>query len=161
MADKVSQQLWGQLQAGTSPSRFEEREPEADATTHALWEQAGYPGGPAELRKRQAAVRQEHREAEAEHEARIKERARKLRRDGVHLPEDTARLQLSAEDRERREKAKRRADYEAMVKSNRAEYTANSTEGLRERDQKSRQQRREENDKRLVASLLAQLRASE
>ncbi|WP_040907063.1 hypothetical protein [Streptomyces griseoflavus] len=161
MADKVGEQLMARLHAGTSPSRFEEREPEADETTHALWEQAGYPGGPAAIRKNQAAIRQEQQKAEREFDARVQERAKKLREEGVVLPEVAARNQLQAEQAEAREKAERRKAYEQMRANNLSEYAARSTEALRKADEQARAERKkraEERAARRIASILAELR---
>ncbi|MEQ8143555.1 hypothetical protein [Streptomyces sp. OP7] len=142
MADTTGEKLMARLHAGTDPKRFEEREPEADATTHALWEQAGYPGGPAAIRKNQADIRQEQQKAEREFDARVKERAKKLRTEGVAHPETTARNQLQAEQAKARQEAERRAAYDAMVKRTHEENEARSTKVLRERDAQARAERK-------------------
>ncbi|MEV5015387.1 hypothetical protein ACIGW1_18450 [Streptomyces sp. NPDC053780] len=163
MADTVGEKLMAQLHAGTDPSRFEEREEEVDATTMALWEQAGHPGGPPAIRKHEAAVRQEQQKAEQAFDARVQERAKKLRSEGVAQAEETARRQLQHEASEARDKAEHRASHERMRASTLAEYAAASTEGLRKRDEQARAERKkrsEERDARLVASILAELRGT-
>lgn len=150
MADKVTQQLWDRLMAGTSPSRLETQEPEVDATTAALLRQAR---GDTDY----SYVHESNAEGRQGHERAVRARAREIRK-GVVVGGDAeaeARRQLLQEARETREQARRRAVYEQMVKSNREEMEANSTENLQGRVRQTAKSRQEEADAALVARLQA------
>ncbi|MDH2388389.1 hypothetical protein QCN29_06235 [Streptomyces sp. HNM0663] len=154
MADTMAARLMATMRG--DDSRYEAPEPKADATTLALLRQ----GRDEDTAQYAATVHKSNAEARQEHERAVRKRAQELRAQGVHHPESTARMELHIAAQRRSEQDERRAVYEAMTRNNRAEMEANSTAGLRDRIKASTAQRREENTKRLVASLMAQLQAS-
>ncbi|MCX4763256.1 hypothetical protein OG562_20240 [Streptomyces sp. NBC_01275] len=107
MADKVSQQLWDQLMAGTSPKRFEAPEPKLDATTQKVVDQA-------RGRTDYSSVHESNAEGRERFERAVRARARVLENQGVPHAETAARTQLQREAREATEAASRRATYDAM-----------------------------------------------
>ncbi|MFG2022678.1 hypothetical protein [Streptomyces sp. NPDC048825] len=117
MTDKVSQQLWDRLMAGTDPSRFEST-PKLDPTTEALLRQAR---GDTDY----SHVHETNAKGQAEFERAVRKRAAELRQKRVAHPEDVARAQLQREARESAEAARRRQTYEAMNQNSRVERETN------------------------------------
>ncbi|MEU5343213.1 hypothetical protein AB0H18_20640 [Streptomyces sp. NPDC020766] len=115
MADKVSQQLWDRLMAGTSPKRFEDPEPEGRAAEilRAMRGDTDY----SETHEANAKGREEHERA-------VRKRAAELRENVDHA-EDVARRQLQREARHSAEAERRRQTYEAMNQNSRAEREKN------------------------------------
>lgn len=137
-------------------TRYEVKEPETDATTLALMRQAR---GPKEVLDHNQGVHETNRRGQAEYDAAVRKRASELRAQGVRHPESTARTELLMASQSRKEQAERRAVYEAMTASNRAEAEANSTAALRERVKAANTERREQRLTKLEASVLAALRS--
>lgn len=155
MTDDTAAMLMAKMRGPARESDAEE--PKTDPATLALWHQAGAPDGAA--RKRQAEHRERTRQAEVSFEARARKRAQELvnRHQGGHHPIEAARVQLRREDAEKARQDEQRAAHDAMVTGNREERQKVSTESLRRDIKTSTTQRREENTKRLVAALMAQL----
>ncbi|MEU0134735.1 hypothetical protein ABZ172_11955 [Streptomyces sp. NPDC006296] len=158
MADDMAARLLAKMRGEAPPSPT--REPKVDPGTQALWDQMRGDGPSA--RRLYAEHRESDRQAEKSFEARVRARAQELvsRHEGGHHPLEAARAQLRREVAEKARQDEKRAAYDAMVTSNRAESQKVSTESLRNDIKASTTQRREENMKRLVASLMAQLNAS-
>ncbi|MFM9556208.1 hypothetical protein [Streptomyces caniscabiei] len=129
MADKVTQQLWNRLMAGTSPSRFESREPKGDATTREIQRQMRGSTDYSDMHERNAKGREQH-------EQDVRTRARALANQGVPHPEATARQQIAREARESAERDRRQQVFEAMSQSaererQRAEWEQRANRPLR------------------------------
>ena len=134
-------------------TRYEAKEPETDATTLALIRQGR---GDTDY----SHVHESNRQGRQEHERAVRRRAQELRSAGVAHPESTARTELHMAAQSAKEQADRKAVYDAMVASNRAEMEANSTAGLRERVTAATRERREERAQRQFQKLLAEIRAT-
>ncbi|MFF7936528.1 hypothetical protein [Streptomyces sp. NPDC007940] len=114
MADKVTQQLWERLKAGTSPSRFESPEPKGDATTREIQRQMRGDTDYSSIHEANAKGREEH-------ERDVRRRTRALANQGVPHPEATARAQIQREARESAERDRRQQVFEAMSQSSERE----------------------------------------
>lgn len=156
MTDNTAALLMAKMRGEGSPPRA--TEPPVDPATVEIYN-AMRGGSEGSSRERLAKHRQADRQAEQSFESRVAKRAQDLvnRHAGGHYPRETAREQLRREDAAAREKNQRKAVYDAMVKSNRAESEANSTAGLRDRIKASATQRREESTRKLVDSIVAQV----
>lgn len=127
MADKVTQQLWDRLMAGTSPSRMQTPEPEGRAAEilRAMRGSSDY-----------SSVHETNAKGREEHERDVRRRARALANQGVPHPEATARAQIQREARESAETERRRQTFEAMSQSSerdreRAKWEARANRPLR------------------------------
>ncbi|MDX3541318.1 hypothetical protein PV729_07720 [Streptomyces europaeiscabiei] len=154
MADDMAARLMAKMRGDSRPSPAQGRpvDPGAQMIMDGL-----RGGSERDARKAQAEHHNRNYAARREFERRVARRVRELaeRHEGGQYPEEKAREQLRLEDLEAKRQADKRAVYDQMVTSNRAEYEGNSTENLRERTRAATTQRREKADAALVAALQA------